>query len=236
MKLIVGLGNRGQKYDGTRHNVGFEAIASLARRYDVGRPKSKFNAEVVETIIGEYKAVLMCPLTFMNLSGQSVRAAFDFYKLSLDDLLVICDDMNLKLARLRMRPKGSAGGQNGLRDIIGRLGSQEFCRLRIGIDRPPQGWDTSDYVLGKFKPENRQAMESSCQRAAEAAEYWVKHGIQKSMSQFNPDPEEIRKRAERKLEARRKKEEQKRLELERQASESSGDNADTSEPKTDQDN
>ena len=135
MKLIVGLGNPGAKYRGTRHNVGFDVLSVLARRYDVGRPKGKFNAEVAETRIGNEKAVLVSPLTFMNLSGQSVRAAIDFYKCDAGDLLVICDDLNLELARLRIRKNGSAGGQNGLKDIINRLGHQDFCRLRIGIGR-----------------------------------------------------------------------------------------------------
>jgi len=205
VKLIVGLGNPGRKYEGTRHNVGFQVIAELAKRYDVGRPKSKFNAELVETNIDNEKSVLLCPLTFMNLSGQSVRAAVDFYKLSLDDLLIICDDINLPLARLRLRQSGSAGGQNGLGDIIDRLGDQKFCRLRIGIDRPPPEWETPKYVLGRFNAEEQVAIEKSLKLAADAVEVWIKLGIQKAMSQFNPDPEEARRRAQRKLEADKKR-------------------------------
>ena len=148
MKMIVGLGNPGQKYVGSRHNVGFDVIAELANRYEVGRPKAKFNGEFAETIIKQEKVVLVCPLTFMNLSGQCVRAAVDFFKLDLDDLLIICDDFNLALGRIRIRPSGSAGGQNGLDDIVNRLGSRQIARLRLGIGNPPPEWEVANYVLG----------------------------------------------------------------------------------------
>ena len=147
MKMVVGLGNPGQKYNGTRHNVGFDVIAELARRFDVGRPKSKFNGEIAETRIQDEKTILICPLTFMNLSGQTVRAAVDFYKLELADLLVICDDFNLALGRIRLKARGSAGGQNGLDDIIQRLGSKDFSRLRLGIGQPPPNWEVSNLSL-----------------------------------------------------------------------------------------
>ncbi len=209
MKLIVGLGNPGKKYENTRHNIGFEVIAELARRYEVGRPKAKFNAEIAETIISNEKTVLLCPLTFMNLSGQSVRAAFDFYKLSLDEMLIICDDVNLPLARLRLRPGGSAGGQNGLADIIERLGTQQFSRLRIGIDRPPPGWDVANYVLGRFSAEDLVAIEQSVKLAGDAVECWIGEGVGQAMSRFNPDPEEAKKRAQQKLDAARRRAEAK---------------------------
>lgn len=188
MKLIVGLGNPGRKYNGTRHNVGFDVLAFLAQRYDVGRPKAKFNAEVAETTIKNQKTILLSPLTFMNLSGQSVRAAIDFYKLPLTELLVICDDINLDVARLRFRPGGSAGGQNGLKDIIQRLGNQTFARLRVGVGRPPPNWDAADFVLGKFSPDELPEIESGVVRAANAVETWVEQGIQPAMNQFNADP------------------------------------------------
>ena len=185
MKLIVGLGNPGKKYQSTRHNVGFDVLACLAKRYDVGRPKAKFNAEVAETIIKNEKTILLSPLTYMNLSGQSVRAAVDFYKLPLTELLVICDDINLDLARLRFKPSGSAGGQNGLKDIINRLGTQTFDRLRVGVGRVPPEWDTADFVLGKFLKEDQPDMDAGISRAANAVEVWVEQGIQKAMNQFN---------------------------------------------------
>jgi PTH1 family peptidyl-tRNA hydrolase len=190
MKIVVGLGNPGQKYNETRHNVGFDVLARLAQRYDVGRPKAKFNAEVAETTIKNQKTILLSPLTYMNLSGQSVRAAVDFYKLPLTDLLVICDDINLDVARLRFRPSGSAGGQNGLKDIIQRLGSQAFGRLRVGVGRPPPNWDAADYVLGKFSQEDRSEIESCVTRAVDAVEVWVEQGMETAMNRFNADPKQ----------------------------------------------
>lgn len=198
MKLVVGLGNPGKKYNGTRHNIGFEVLAFLARRYDIGRPKAKFNAEVAETSINNQKTILLSPLTFMNLSGQSVQAAVDFYKLPLTDILVICDDINLDAGRLRFRPGGSAGGQNGLKDIINRLGSREFGRLRVGVGRPPANWDVADYVLGKFSREQIGAMETSVARAADAVEVWMAEGIQPAMNKFNADPNKPKKKQNKK--------------------------------------
>ena len=177
-----------------RHNIGFEVLACLAQRYDVGRPKAKFNAEVAETIINNQKTILLSPLTFMNLSGQSVGAAVDFYKLPLTDILVICDDINLDAGRLRFRPGGSAGGQNGLKDIINRLGSQDFGRLRVGVGRPPANWDVADYVLGKFSSEQAGEMEVSVARAADAVEVWIADGIQRAMNHFNADPNKPKKK------------------------------------------
>jgi PTH1 family peptidyl-tRNA hydrolase len=188
MKLVVGLGNPGRKYNGSRHNVGFEVLARLAQRYDVGRPRAKFNAEVAETTIRNQKTILLSPLTYMNLSGQSVGAVVDFYKLPLTDLLVICDDINLDLARLRFRPSGSAGGQNGLKNIIQRLGSQAFGRLRVGVGRPPPNWDAADFVLGKFSQDDQLQIESCVTRAVDAVETWVEYGMQTAMNQFNADP------------------------------------------------
>jgi PTH1 family peptidyl-tRNA hydrolase len=193
MKLVVGLGNPGRKYNGTRHNVGFEVLARLAQRYDVGRPKAKFKAEVTETNINNQKTILLSPLTYMNLSGQSVRAAVDFYKLPLTDLLVICDDINLDVARLRFRPSGSAGGQNGLKDIIQQLGSQTFGRLRVGVGRPPPNWDAADFVLGKFSHEDQSEIENAVAQAVDAVEVWVEQGMQTAMNQFNADPRQDNK-------------------------------------------
>ena len=188
MKLVVGLGNPGKKYNGTRHNVGFELIGQLGLKYDVGRPKSKFNAELAETTIKNEKTILVCPLTFMNLSGQTVVEAVNFYKLGLDDLLIVCDDFNLDVGRLRFRPSGSSGGQNGLEDIIRRLGSEAFGRMRIGVGKPPNGWNVSNYVLGRFDAADREGMTKSIQRSVDAVEHWIEFGIQSAMNQFNADP------------------------------------------------
>ncbi len=170
MKLVVGLGNPGQKYVGTRHNVGFEVIAELARRYNVGRPKAKFDGELAEVMINNEKTILLSPLTFMNLSGRCVQPVVDFYKLDLEDVLIICDDFNLPLSRLRFRPKGSDGGQNGLKDIFQRLGTRDVPRLRIGIGKPPPRWDVADYVLGKFEKADLDQVQTGVKRAADATE------------------------------------------------------------------
>jgi PTH1 family peptidyl-tRNA hydrolase len=194
MKIVVGLGNPGREYDGTRHNVGFEVLALIAQRFSAGRPKAKFKAEVVELSIKNQKTILLSPLTFMNLSGQSVRAAVDFYKLPLNDVLVVCDDINLDVARLRFRPSGSAGGQNGLKNIIQQLGSQDFGRLRVGVGKTPPNWNASDFVLGKFGAEERSEIDLGISRAANAVEAWIEHGIEVAMNQFNAAPAQQKKK------------------------------------------
>ena len=193
MKLIVGLGNPGQKYRGTRHNVGYEVIAELASRWPPGRPKQKFNAELLEGSIANQKVMLVSPLTFMNLSGNSVQPLADFYKIDATEILVVCDDLNLDCGRLRLRPSGSAGGQNGLKDIIQRIGTQAFPRLRVGIGRPPAGWDAADYVLGKVDDEQRVVIDGCVRRAADACEAWVRDGVQLTMTKFNADPNAAKK-------------------------------------------
>ena len=194
MKIVVGLGNPGREYDGTRHNVGFEVLALIAQRFDVGRPKAKFKAEVAEVSIKNQKTILLSPLTYMNLSGQSVRAALDFYKLPLSDVLVICDDINLEVAKLRFRPSGSAGGQNGLKNIIQQLGSQDFGRLRVGVGKTPPNWNASDFVLGKFGADEQSEMDLGISRAANAVEAWIEHGIEAAMNQFNANPTQQKKK------------------------------------------
>lgn len=189
MKIVVGLGNPGAKYRGTRHNVGFDVIDSLVQKWAFGeRPKSKFNANVNEVMIGTTKVVLLSPLTFMNLSGQTVRSAVDFFKLDLEDLMVVSDDLNLEVGRIRLRAKGSAGGQNGIKDIINRIGSQEFPRLRLGIGKPPAHFDTADYVLGRFDDVDEALMKDSVAQATKAIEFWLKNGILDAMNQFNASP------------------------------------------------
>ena len=186
MKLIVGLGNPGSKYRGTRHNIGFDVIAELASRHLNERPKAKFDAEVAEVAIENCKCLLVSPLTYMNLSGKSVSAAQNFYKVSAaEDLLVICDDLNLDLGKIRIRARGSAGGQNGIKDIIHRLGTSDFPRLRVGIGRPPPRWDAADYVLGKFDDDDRPVMDVAIKKAADAVECWVGDGAQVAMNKFN---------------------------------------------------
>jgi PTH1 family peptidyl-tRNA hydrolase len=185
MKLIVGLGNPGSQYRDTRHNVGFDVIAELAKRHLNQRPKAKFDAEVAEIMIASCKCLLISPLTYMNLSGKSVLAAQSFFKTASQDLLIICDDLNLETGKIRFRARGSAGGQNGLKDIIRRLGSSDFSRLKVGIGRPPPRWEASDYVLGKFNDEDRQAIDIAVARSADAVECWAKNGVEVAMNQFN---------------------------------------------------
>ena len=185
MKLVVGLGNPGQKYSGTRHNVGFDVVAKLAKRHFSGRIKSRFNGEIAEINLGGEKVFLTCPLTYMNLSGQFVQSMTDFYKIGPEQTLVICDDFNLPLGQIRIRIKGSAGGQNGLKDIFRRLGTQEVPRLRIGVGPVPERWAPADFVLGKFSPDEKSLLEACLNNAADAVEVWVKDGIGLAMNQFN---------------------------------------------------
>jgi PTH1 family peptidyl-tRNA hydrolase len=185
MKLIVGLGNIGRKYENTRHNVGFNVIDLVAKRNGGQSPKEKFDGSTVDVTIGSERALLLWPQTLMNRSGQSVQAAMAFYQLPLTDLLVICDDFNLPLGALRFRSKGSAGGQNGLGDIIKRLSSEEFSRLRVGIGPVPESWDPADFVLGKFGPSDRTIIEETINRAAEAVEHWTTAGTAAAMNQYN---------------------------------------------------
>jgi len=185
MKLVVGLGNPGRRYQQTRHNVGFDVLAELARRHGAGAVKAKFSGEFVEIAIGPEKVVLLSPLTYMNRSGISVQAAKAFYKLDEAELLVVCDDLNLPLGKLRLRCGGSAGGQKGLRDIALRTGSEDFPRLRIGVGSPPENWNWADYVLSKFSKEEKPEMENAIARAADVVAVWVSDGIEVGMNKFN---------------------------------------------------
>jgi PTH1 family peptidyl-tRNA hydrolase len=185
MKLIVGLGNPGKRYERTRHNVGFEALDLVAQRCAAARARERFDGRTAEATIAGQPVMLLWPQTLMNRSGQSVSAAVDFYQLPLCDVLVIGDDFNLPLGTLRFRSQGSAGGQKGLGDIIHRLGSEQFSRLRIGIGPVPEGWDAADFVLGRFAVDERPTIEDAIGRAADGACWWVGNGIDTSMSRFN---------------------------------------------------
>jgi PTH1 family peptidyl-tRNA hydrolase len=197
MKVIVGLGNPGPKYAGTRHNVGFDVIDYLAAAPGCTPFREKFDAFVAELKEGEETVLLVKPLTFMNLSGRAVRAVTDFYKLPLGELLVVCDDFNLPLGKLRIRPKGSHGGQNGLRNIQEQLGTDEYTRLRIGVGEPAPG-DAVDHVLSKFKPGERKAVEDAIATAAQAALVWIRQGTAAAMNRFNgpDDPAEKKPKKE----------------------------------------
>jgi PTH1 family peptidyl-tRNA hydrolase len=190
VKLIVGLGNPGGKYKDTRHNVGFEVAARLAKKFATTSPRARFQGEVVEAAVGEQKSLLLTPLTYMNASGGSVLEARDFYKIDNDSILVVCDDFALPLAKLRLRGKGSSGGQNGLDDVLRRLGTNEIQRLRIGVGPLPPGRDAAGYVLGKFTKEEQPVIARAIDRAAEAVECWVRDGLAMAMSRYNADEQE----------------------------------------------
>jgi len=185
MKLVVGLGNPGRRYQKTRHNVGFAVLGELARKFGTGGVKAKFHGELVEADLDGQRALLLSPLTYMNRSGTAVQAAMSFYKLVQEDLLVLCDDMNLPVAQLRIRAKGSSGGQKGLEDIVRRLGTEEFSRLRIGIGRPPENWDWADYVLSRFDKQESAEIEQTVCRAADAVAAWARQGIEVCMNRYN---------------------------------------------------
>lgn len=187
MKLIVGLGNPGRKYEQTRHNVGFMVASKLAALSGAGPSKIRFEGEFAEGGTSQKLAILW-PQTYMNASGKSVRKACDFYKLSPDNVLVICDDLNLPTGRIRLRARGSAGGQKGLIDIIRHLGTDEFPRLRIGIGQAPQGWEVSNYVLGAFSEQEKDKIEASTTKAAYAAIDWASEGIGFAMNRYNATP------------------------------------------------
>lgn len=188
MKLVVGLGNPGRKYEGTRHNVGFDLLAELARRHSASKPKVKFEAEFAEATIGGERVLFVAPQTYMNLSGRSVRQVVDFYQLPVSDLLVVCDDINLPLGKIRLRRSGSSGGQQGLENILQQLGTEEFARLRIGIDPPPEGTDAADYVLGRFGKREIAALDAAMISAGNAVETWIGEGIEAAMNRFNATP------------------------------------------------
>jgi peptidyl-tRNA hydrolase, PTH1 family len=185
MKLVVGLGNPGRRYEGTRHNIGFLVVVALGRKFATGKVKERFQGEVVEADLEGEKALLLAPSTYMNASGASVLAARDFYKVPNEDLMVVCDDMNLPLGKLRVRSGGSSGGQKGLEDIIRRFGSEDFARLRIGIGAAPPGWDWANYVLSKFSKEEMPEIEQAVTRAAEAVVVWARQGVATCMNRYN---------------------------------------------------
>lgn len=185
VKLIVGLGNPGPKYAGTRHNAGFEVVDLLANRWQVDLTSEKFHAWFgLGTFAGE-RVALLKPTTYMNRSGRVVVAAGRFYKLPLEALLVVVDDMALPVGRIRFRKRGSAGGHNGLQDIVDRVGSEDWCRLRIGIGAPIG--EPASYVLNRARPEDQAPLEHAYARSADAVACWVEHGPDEVMNRFNAE-------------------------------------------------
>ena len=186
MYIIVGLGNPGSKYEKTRHNVGFCTIDILADRNHIVMSEKKHKAVCGRGIIAGEKVVLVKPQTFMNLSGESVRELVDYYRIEeTQKLIVIYDDISLQPGQLRVRKKGSAGGHNGIKNIIQHLGHDAFLRIKIGVGEKPQGYDLADYVLGRFSKEEQEQMEAAFVKAADAAEFMLQNTIEDTMNRFN---------------------------------------------------
>lgn len=188
MKAIIGLGNPGMKYAGTRHNIGFDTVTALADKYNIKIKDKKFNGLVGEGFIEGEKVMLVQPQTFMNLSGECVGLIAGFYKLEPEDIIVICDDINLDTGRLRIRAKGSAGGHNGLKNIIAHLGTETFPRIRIGVGEKTEGWDLADYVLARFSKDDEPIMREAIKNAVGAVETWISDDIGTAMNRYNINP------------------------------------------------
>ncbi|WP_048827608.1 aminoacyl-tRNA hydrolase [Bacillus sp. B-jedd] len=185
MKLIVGLGNPGRQYADTRHNIGFAVIERLADKLGIPLDQAKHKGLFGSGFYKGEKLALLMPLTYMNLSGESIRAAMDFYKLEPEDIVVIYDDLDLPVGKIRLRQKGSPGGHNGIKSTIAHLGTQEFNRVRIGISRPPAGMAVTDYVLGRFRKEEEPLMAEAVEKSAAACEAWFEKPFLQVMNEFN---------------------------------------------------
>jgi PTH1 family peptidyl-tRNA hydrolase len=185
MKWFVGLGNPGRDYEDTRHNIGWMALDEAASRWGITTAQSKCKGLVAEGRAGTEKVYLIKPMTYMNLSGECVRAFLDFYKPDPADLIVVYDDMDTELGSIRLRMKGSPGGHNGIRSIIAHLGTDQFHRIRLGISRPAPGRDISQYVLSTFRKEEQEALETTIKKGADAMEFCMTHHFEKAMAKFN---------------------------------------------------
>lgn len=185
MILIVGLGNPGMEYAATRHNVGFDMLTYLGDRYDIALRSKEGRTVVGKGFIEGQKVILAQPQTYMNLSGESVRALMDFYKLEEEDLIVICDDINLSVGQVRIRPKGSAGGHNGIKSIIQHIGTQEFTRIRIGVGGKPEGGDLVKHVLGRFSREEDNMLRDVFALAEEGLREILTRDVASAMNRVN---------------------------------------------------
>jgi peptidyl-tRNA hydrolase, PTH1 family len=188
LHVIVGLGNPGPKYDRTRHNVGFLAVDELARRHGITWRGRQARAEVAKGTINGIPVVLAKPQTFMNLSGESVSGLLNWHKVPVSRLIIIYDDMDLPLGSIRVRARGSAGGHNGMKSILQHLRSEEFARLRIGVERPPGAGENIDWVLGHFTKDEQRELQPALNNAVDAVEFWLANGIDKTMNAFNGSP------------------------------------------------
>ena len=186
MYIIAGLGNPKREYDNTRHNIGFALIDALADQYNISVMDMKHKALTGKGMINGQKVILVKPLTFMNLSGESIRPIVDYYKIDVStELIVISDDISLPPGQIRVRKKGSAGGHNGLKNIIQHLGSEEFQRIRIGVGEKPAGYDLADYVLGHFSKEEQPLIREGVEKAMKAAAMMLEGDVDRAMNEFN---------------------------------------------------
>ena len=185
MYIIAGLGNPTREYEKTRHNVGFDTIDVLADKLNTSVDEKKFKGLYGRGIIAGEKVILLKPQTFMNLSGESVREAADFYKVDPEHIIVIYDDISLDVGQLRIRKKGSAGGHNGIKHIIQQLGTQNFVRIKVGVGAKPKGWDLADYVLGRFDKDDRVLVEEAQERACKAVELILTDSVDAAMNEYN---------------------------------------------------
>lgn len=191
MYLIIGLGNPGKQYAKHRHNVGFQIVDLLAQRHGLKFDRKQQQSEVAAGTIGEYKVLLAKPQTFMNTSGTAVRGLVNFYKVPLEQMIIVVDHLDLAFARLRFRPDGSSGGQNGLKSIMQELGTQVFPRLLVGIGRPPGRMDPAAFVLQDFSAEQETEMAIVRQEAADGVELWMHEGILAAMNRYNAAKEQV---------------------------------------------
>ncbi|MCM1120194.1 MAG: aminoacyl-tRNA hydrolase [bacterium] len=186
MYIVAGLGNPGREYENTRHNVGFCVIDELAKKYQIAMLERKHRAVIGRGYIDGQRVILLKPLTYMNLSGESIREAVNYYKVDeSSQLVVISDDISLDVGQLRIRKKGSAGGHNGLKNIIGQLGHENFIRIRMGVSDKPQGYDLRDYVLGHFTDGEKEALRESCEKAADAVRMILRGDVDGAMNRYN---------------------------------------------------
>lgn len=185
MHIIVGLGNPGREYAGTRHNVGFDVISRLSEDYNIPLDFKKHKALCGKGRIEGQRVLLAQPQTFMNASGESIRELMDYYKVSKENIIIVYDDISLDVGQLRVRPKGSAGGHNGIKSIIQHMGTQEFPRVRVGVGDKPRGWDLVDYVLSRFPVSEEPIMQEAFERAAAACKVILLDGVEEAMNQFN---------------------------------------------------
>ncbi len=185
MYIIAGLGNPGKEYEGTRHNVGFSVIDELADKYNISVDTAKHKGMIGKGVIEGEKVILVKPMTYMNLSGECIREVMEYYKADIEDLIVVFDDISLEPGKLRLRPKGSAGGHNGIKNIIAQLGSDGFKRVKFGVGDKPKGWDLADWVLGRFPKEADKTLADARVRACEAVVCMMQEGITSAMNQYN---------------------------------------------------